>query len=138
MSEPEKASTQIPTQTQDVQPGLESELKGQKPIVIRDTYKGSGKLEGKVAIITGGDSGIGRSVAVHFAREGADVAILYLEEETKDAQETEELVKKEGRKCLLFAGDVSNPTVSNWPVFLSSIREAWQAPVRLASSAPSR
>ena len=121
MSQPEKASTQIPTQGQDVQPGLEHELKGQKPIFIRDTYKGSGKLDGKVAIITGGDSGIGRAVAVHFAREGADVSILYLEEETKDAQETEEIVKKEGRKCLLFAGDVANPTVSE-----ASEREAAQ------------
>lgn len=65
----------------------------------------------QVAIITGGDSGIGRSVAVHFAREGADVAIVYLPEEQKDAEETEALVKKEGKTCLLFAGDVGDPKV---------------------------
>lgn len=75
------------------------------PIFIRDDYRGSGKLDGKVAIITGGDSGIGRSVSVHFAREGADVAIIYLEED-KDARETQRLVEAEGRECLLIRGDV--------------------------------
>jgi NAD(P)-dependent dehydrogenase (short-subunit alcohol dehydrogenase family) len=60
---------------------------------------------------TGGDSGIGRAVAVHFAREGADVAIVHLEDEQKDAEETVALVEKEGRKCLKFAGDVGNPQV---------------------------
>jgi NAD(P)-dependent dehydrogenase (short-subunit alcohol dehydrogenase family) len=61
--------------------------------------------------LTGGDSGIGRAVAVHFAREGADVAIVHLEDEQKDAEETAALVEKEGRKCLKFAGDVGNPQV---------------------------
>jgi NAD(P)-dependent dehydrogenase (short-subunit alcohol dehydrogenase family) len=74
---------------------------------IREGYKGSDKLRGKVAIITGGDSGIGRAVAIHFAREGADVAIVYLESDD-DAAETQRLVEAEGRKCLLFRGDVSN------------------------------
>ncbi|KAI8463913.1 MAG: short-chain dehydrogenase/reductase SDR [Monoraphidium minutum] len=87
-------------------PGVESKMTD-KPIFIRDSYKGSGKLQDKVAIITGGDSGIGRAVAVHFAREGAHVAILYLNEDT-DAKETEALVAKEGRKCLLFSGDVGD------------------------------
>lgn len=64
-----------------------------EPEVIRDSYKGSDKLKGKVAFITGGDSGIGRSVAVHFAREGADVAILYYTNK-KDAEETRELAKE--------------------------------------------
>lgn len=64
-----------------------------EPEFIRESYKGSGKLKGKRALITGGDSGIGRSVAVHFAREGADVAIVYLDED-KDAEETRKLVEK--------------------------------------------
>ena len=74
---------------------------------IRDGYKGSDKLKDKVAVITGGDSGIGRAVAVHYAREGADVAIVYLESDD-DAEKTQKLVAAEGRKCILFRGDVSN------------------------------
>jgi len=70
-------------------------------------YNGSDKLKGKAAIVTGGDSGIGRAVAVHFAREGADVAIVYLESDD-DAAVTQQLVENEGRTCLLFRGDVSN------------------------------
>jgi len=85
-------------------PGHEAEMKP-KPEVINKNYKGSDKLKNKVALITGGDSGIGRSVAVHFAREGADVAIIYLNE-TKDALETKKMVESEGRKCLLIAGDI--------------------------------
>jgi NAD(P)-dependent dehydrogenase (short-subunit alcohol dehydrogenase family) len=75
------------------------------PEAIRDDYRGSGKLVGKVAIITGGDSGIGRAVAVAFAREGADVAVVYLNEHD-DARETARLVEECRRKCLLIAGDI--------------------------------
>ncbi|QRQ99647.1 SDR family oxidoreductase [Dyadobacter sandarakinus] len=91
-------------QTQDKQPGIEHEM-DPAPVIIRENYRGSSKLEGKVALITGGDSGIGRAVAVHFAREGADVAIVYLDE-NNDAQKTKELVEAEGRKCLLISGDI--------------------------------
>jgi NAD(P)-dependent dehydrogenase (short-subunit alcohol dehydrogenase family) len=74
---------------------------------IRENYKGTGKLEGKKAIVTGGDSGIGRAVAVHFAREGADVVIVYHTSDD-DAKQTEQLVQQEGRKCLLLKGDLAS------------------------------
>lgn len=92
---------------QNTQPGLEFEM-NPKPEVIKKTYKGSSKLEGKVALITGGDSGIGRSVAVHYAREGADVALIYLNEDV-DAEETKIMVEAEGKKCILIKGDVKEP-----------------------------
>ncbi|HEX8270689.1 MAG TPA: SDR family NAD(P)-dependent oxidoreductase, partial [Flavobacterium sp.] len=94
---------QFPEQSQDT-PGQEHKMSPQ-PEIINKNYKGSEKLKGKTALITGGDSGIGRSVAVHFAREGANVAIVYLNEET-DAAETKSLVEKEGGKCLLLEGDL--------------------------------
>lgn len=87
-------------------PGIEAHLEIQ-PMCDAPYYKGSEKLKDKVAIITGGDSGIGRSVAILYAREGADVAILYLEED-EDAQKTKEMVEAEGRQCLLIPGDVSD------------------------------
>lgn len=76
-----------------------------KPRFLAPDYKGSGKLDGMVAIVTGGDSGIGRAVAVLFAREGADVAIVYLSE-TQDAEETRAVIESEGRRCILLKGDV--------------------------------
>ena len=86
-------------------PGQEADL-DLAPMYDAPFYKGSEKLKDKVAIITGGDSGIGRSVAVLFAREGADVAVLHLKAEQKDAEATKAAVEKEGRRCLLISGDV--------------------------------
>jgi len=79
---------------------------GLYPEIIRPNYLGSKKLLNKKAIISGGDSGIGQAVAVHFAREGADVAVIY-KESVKDARETQKLVEKEGQECILFKGDIS-------------------------------
>jgi NAD(P)-dependent dehydrogenase (short-subunit alcohol dehydrogenase family) len=87
-------------------PGLESQME-LKPQFMAEHYKGSGKLHGQVAIVTGGDSGIGRAVAVLFAREGADVAILYLNEH-EDAEETRRYVEAEGTRCLTVPGDVKD------------------------------
>ncbi|GBQ98255.1 hypothetical protein GLI01_27140 [Gluconacetobacter liquefaciens] len=101
----------IPPQSQDHQPGVERQMKPQAEH-IRADYRGSGKLQGRHALITGGDSGIGRAAALHFAREGADVAILYLEE-TEDAQETIRLIEAEGVKALAIEGDVSDSSVCN-------------------------
>lgn len=88
-------------------PGHESALQN-KPDHGEQSYKGSGKLAGKTALITGADSGIGRAVALAFAREGADVAIAYYNED-EDARETERLVKQAGRRALLLPGDLSDP-----------------------------
>ncbi|CAN5375619.1 SDR family oxidoreductase [soil metagenome] len=94
----------LPRQHQ-AKPGNEAAL-DPAPMYDAPFYKGSGKLDGCAAIITGGDSGIGRSVAVLFAREGADVAIVYLGEEQGDAEDTRKAVEAEGRRCLLIPGDV--------------------------------
>lgn len=97
----------LPAQHQDQQPGREIEM-SPEPEYIKEAYRGSGKLSGKVALITGGDSGIGRAVAVHFATEGANVAITYLNDrENQDAQKTRSLIEQAGVKCLLLEGDLT-------------------------------
>src|ERR671914_48696 len=88
-------------------PGIEAEMEP-RPEYVAPHYRGAGKLEGKTALITGGDSGIGRAVAVLYAREGADVAIVYLPEEQRDAEETWAAVEAEGKRCLLIPGDVTD------------------------------
>ncbi len=93
----------FPQQDQN-QPGDESKMIPE-PEIIRASYQGSDKLKGKVALISGGDSGIGRSVAVHYAKEGANVAIVYYDED-EDAAKTKKLVEKEGKKCLILRGDL--------------------------------
>ena len=94
------------TSREQDQPGHESEM-DPKPASTAPERAGSGRLRGRRALITGGDSGIGRAVAVLFAREGADVAIAYLDEH-EDADETKRLVEAEGRRCLTIAGDVGD------------------------------
>ncbi len=97
----------FPKQHQE-KPGIEAKLEP-RPHYKAPLYKGAEKLKDKVALITGGDSGIGRAVAVLYAREGADVAVVYLKAEQRDAEETQRAVEAEGRRCLLLPGDVSNP-----------------------------
>lgn len=97
---PEQQQSEVPGHTAPMDP---------KPDHGEQSYKGSGRLAGKVAIITGGDSGIGRAVALAFAREGADVLIAYLPEEEEDARESAGWVEEAGRKAVLVAGDIADP-----------------------------
>src|SRR5436853_4142131 len=93
-----------PPQRQRQQPGRQYKMRPQ-PDSGETSYHGSDKLRGKVALITGGDSGIGRAIALLFAKEGADISVVYLNEH-RDAKETKRLVEAEGRQCILIAGDV--------------------------------
>lgn len=95
----------MPAQKQDRQPGRESEMRPQPDYEPR--FRGADRLKGKIALITGGDSGIGRAVAVGMAREGADIAICYLDEH-EDAEETRRLVEREGARAILIAGDIGS------------------------------
>ncbi|HEX5795562.1 MAG TPA: SDR family oxidoreductase [Geminicoccaceae bacterium] len=104
MSEPQ--STHHPAQEQARQPGLRSEMTPKPRADMRD-YRGTGKFAGKAALVTGGDSGIGRAVAIGFAKEGADVAILYLDEH-EDARSTQGLIEAEDRRCIALAGDLGD------------------------------
>jgi NAD(P)-dependent dehydrogenase (short-subunit alcohol dehydrogenase family) len=106
MSQEQQTQTLEPIQRQDQQPGREDQMLVKPQFATRE-YVGSNKLQGKVALITGGDSGIGRAVAVAYAKEGADVAIVYLDEE-QDAQETKKHVEQAGRRCLNIAGDLGD------------------------------
>ncbi|MHA3770086.1 SDR family oxidoreductase [Verrucomicrobiota bacterium sgz303538] len=93
------------------EPGLEAKMTP-RPRPVRPDYKGCDKLKDRVALITGGDSGIGRAVAIHFAREGADVAIVHLSEEQVDADETKRLIEEEGRRCVTMVGDIGDESIS--------------------------
>jgi NAD(P)-dependent dehydrogenase (short-subunit alcohol dehydrogenase family) len=104
---PDQDNEQLQPPQRQSQPGIEREMTPE-PDATRPQHQGSGKLAGKVALITGGDSGIGRAVAVLFAREGADVAIGHLAGEETDANETVKLVEAEGRRCLTLPGDVGD------------------------------
>ncbi len=97
--------TSFPNEPQQPRPGLTTRMKT-KPDHGEDSYVGKGLLNGKVALVTGGDSGIGRAVAIAYAREGADVAISYLADEQLDAEDTRAWVEKAGRRCLLLPGDL--------------------------------
>lgn len=99
-------SNPLPKQHQ-AKPGLEADL-DPRPNYLAPDYRGSGKLQDRAALVTGGDSGIGRAVAVLFAREGADLGLVYLRSEQRDAEETRDAVEAEGRRCLLIPGDVAD------------------------------
>ncbi|OFI05059.1 general stress protein 39 [Clostridium acetireducens DSM 10703] len=101
----------LPAQHQCTQPGIES-LMNPRPIFDNENYEGSNKLYNKVAIITGGDSGIGRAVALAFAKEGADIVIPYYNEHS-DAEETKALIEKQGRQCILMPGDLKDENFCN-------------------------
>src|SRR3954471_11669770 len=108
MAKTSAEAAQWPAQHQTRQPGIESEMRPQPRSDSAD-YRPAGKLEELVALITGGDSGIGRAVAIAFAKEGADIAIVYLNEHD-DARATKERIEQLGRRCITLAGDVGDPS----------------------------
>lgn len=99
---------QIPPQHQNIHPGIEKDM-NPKPIYDNPNHKGSGRLPNKVTLITGGDSGIGRAVAIAYAKEGSDIAIVYFNEH-QDAEETKEAIMSYGRRCILIPGDIKDST----------------------------
>ncbi|MBY8914591.1 SDR family oxidoreductase [Bacillus sp. YC2] len=102
---------EFPAETQNRQPGIESEM-NPAPVYEDKEYKGANKLKGKTALVTGGDSGIGRAVAVAYAKEGANITIVYFDEHG-DAEDTKKRVEQEGVKCLLISGDVGEEEFCN-------------------------
>jgi NAD(P)-dependent dehydrogenase (short-subunit alcohol dehydrogenase family) len=128
----EKKLKTPPRQKQSEQPGREHKMTP-KPEAEVPHQRGTGKLAGKVAIISGGDSGIGRAVAIAFAKEGADIAVLYLNEH-KDAKETKSLVEKEGRQCLLIAGDIGKEEFCKKAV-ASTVKELGQLDIVVNNAA---
>lgn len=110
--------TKAKPQVQHQQPGIESVM-DPAPIYEHPDYQKEARLQDKVAIITGGDSGIGRAVAVAFAKEGADLAIVYYNE-TEDAKKTKEQIEKLNRQCLLIQGDLANAS------FAQDINNVWK------------
>lgn len=115
----EQPRSPMPPQKQP-RPGIEAQMRP-RPEFLAPNYKGAEKLKGKAAIVTGGDSGIGRSVAVLYAREGADVAIVHLPAEKKDAAETKAFVEKEGRRGITISGDVRDPKFCK-----RAVEKAWK------------
>ncbi|EIW16327.1 MULTISPECIES: SDR family oxidoreductase [Pelosinus] len=122
----------FPPQHQDQQPGIESQM-NPRPISISDNYRSSSKLENKVALISGGDSGIGRAVALAFAKEGANVVISYLNEHA-DAGETKNLVEETGKRCLIIAGDIGNETFCQ-QVVAETVKEFGQLDILVNNAA---
>ncbi|CAM3773852.1 SDR family oxidoreductase [Cytobacillus oceanisediminis] len=108
MSNSQNNPKEFPPQHQDHQPGTEDPMQP-GPQSVDPHYKGSDKLKGKVALITGGDSGIGKSAAIYYAKEGANIAIVYLDEH-EDAEKTREAIQAEGQECLLISGDIGSET----------------------------
>ena len=122
----------FPPQHQDQQPGIESQM-NPRPISIDEHYLASGKLKNKVALITGGDSGIGRAVALAFAHEGADVVIAYFNEHI-DAAETKRGVEQAGKKCITIAGDVGDEKFCQ-QVVIQTIKEFGQLDILVNNAA---
>src|SRR3954453_12611264 len=114
-------------------PGIEAEMELQ-PRWRAPKYKPAGKLEGKVALVTGGDSGIGRAVAYLYAREGADVAIVHLPEEQEDADEIRRAIEEEGRRCLDLPGDLTDPKFCR-KVVERTVRELGQLDILVSNAA---